>query len=121
MYFLQFSRFHPKELLDELVRPKLDGSAQYRPGYARGRARPKRGETILARYGLQRAQDISWGAGVRAFGRGGEGGEGCTQFVHNPAHPYYAATEHVHFSPTRQTLLAPSAKRREVFGESHEG
>ena len=35
--------------------------------------------------------------------------------------PYYAETEHVGFSPTRQTLLAPSAKRREVFGESHEG
>ena len=29
--------------------------------------------------------------------------------------------EHVGFSPTRQILLAPSAKRREVFGESHEG
>ena len=29
--------------------------------------------------------------------------------------------EHVGFSPTRQTLLAPSAKRREVFGESHKG
>ena len=37
-----------------------------------------------------------------------------------PSHPYYAGTEHVGFSPTRQTLLAPSAKRREVFGESHE-
>ena len=24
-------------------------------------------------------------------------------------------------APTKQTLLAPSAKRREVFGESHEG
>ena len=33
-----------------------------------------------------------------------------------PSHPYYAATEHVGFS-TRQTLLAPSAKRREVFGD----
>ena len=32
-----------------------------------------------------------------------------------------AGTEHVGFSPTRQTSLAPSAKRREVFGESHEG
>ena len=30
-------------------------------------------------------------------------------------------TEHVGFSPTRQTLLAPSAKRREVFDESYEG
>ena len=36
-----------------------------------------------------------------------------------PSHPYYAGTEHVGFSPTRQTLLAPSANRRgELFGES---
>ena len=42
-------------------------------------------------------------------------------YDHRPSHPYYAGTEHVGFSPTRQTLLAPSAKRREVFGESHEG
>ena len=38
-----------------------------------------------------------------------------------PSHTYSAGTERVGFSPTRQTLLAPSAKRREVFGESHEG
>ena len=37
---------------------------------------------------------------------------------HKPSHPYNAGAEHVGFSPTRQTLLAPSAKRREVFGES---
>ena len=29
--------------------------------------------------------------------------------------------EHIEFSPNKQTLLAPSAKRREVLGESHEG
>ena len=33
----------------------------------------------------------------------------------------YAGTEHVGFSPTRQTMLGPSAKRCEVLGESHEG
>ena len=38
-----------------------------------------------------------------------------------PSHPYNGGTEHVGFPPTRQALLAPSAKRREVFGESHEG
>ena len=37
------------------------------------------------------------------------------------SHPYNAGTEDVGFSPTRQILLAPSAKRREVFDESHEG
>ena len=33
---------------------------------------------------------------------------------------YNDGAEHVGFSPTRQTLLAPSVKRREVFGKSHE-
>ena len=50
--------------------------------------------------------------------------KGCTQFVqydHRPSHPYYAGTEHVGFSPTRQTFLETSAKLREVFGESQEG
>ena len=64
------------------------------------------------------------GQGARARGRGGG-----TQFVHGrvrmtidrPSHPCYAGTEHIGFSPTRQTLLAPREKRREVFGESHEG
>ena len=37
------------------------------------------------------------------------------------SHPYYAGTEHVGFLPTMQTLLAPSAKRRVVFGESNVG
>ena len=40
---------------------------------------------------------------------------------YRPSHPYYAGTDHAGFSPTRQTLLAPSAKHGEVFGESHEG
>ena len=49
----------------------------------------------------------------------------CMAVVHmamdRPPQPYNAGTEHVGFSPTRQamTLLAPSAKRREVFGELH--
>ena len=38
-----------------------------------------------------------------------------------PSHPYNAGTEHVGFSPTRQALRAPSAKRREVFVESQRG
>ena len=40
---------------------------------------------------------------------------------HRPSHLCNAGTEHVGFSPTRQILRAPSAMRREVFGESHEG
>ena len=57
-------------------------------------------------------------------------GERGIQFVHSrsrmiiairPLHPYHAETEHVGLSPTRQTLLVPSATRREVFHESHEG
>ena len=67
--------------------------------------------------------------GVRwAGGEGGEGGGAGVKSVcawpwsydHRPSHSYYAGTEHVGFSPTTQTFLAPSAKRREVFGESHE-
>ena len=42
-------------------------------------------------------------------------GRGCTQFVHGrslaPLLQCGHDTEHVGFSPTRQTLLAPSAKR----------
>ena len=34
---------------------------------------------------------------------------------------YDAELEHARFSTTRQTLLAPSAKHRAVFCESHEG
>ena len=41
--------------------------------------------------------------------------------IDRPSHPYNAGTEHVGFPPTRQRLLAPSANRREVSGESHEG
>ena len=56
-----------------------------------------------------------------------EGGRG-TQFVHgrcrmtiDPSIPTMPGRSTSGFSPTRQTLHAPSAKRREVFGESHEG
>ena len=42
-------------------------------------------------------------------------------YDHRPSHPYYAGMEHIGFSPTRMTSHAPSAKRREVFGEKHEG
>ena len=58
------------------------------------------------------------------------GGDALTHFMlgrsrmtidHRPSHPYYAGTEHVGFSRIRQTSCAPSAERRDVFGESHEG
>ena len=55
------------------------------------------------------------------LGRGGRGGvldlmHGRSHMTIDPRTPTYAGTEHVGFgfSPTRQTLLAPSAKRREV-------
>ena len=58
---------------------------------------------------------------ITGFARGG-----CTQYHawrasynHRPSHLYNAGTEQVGFSPTRQTLHAPSAKCREVFRESH--
>ena len=40
---------------------------------------------------------------------------------HRPSHPSNAGTEHVGFSPTRQTLLPPSAKRREVCASRMKG
>ena len=72
-----------------------------------------------------RGQESGGGTGKRGGGGGGKGAYSVcawpSSYDHRPSHPYYAGTEHVGFSPTRQTLLAPSAKRREVFGESHEG
>ena len=59
-----------------------------------------------------------WGGG------GGEVYSSCMAVVvydHRPSRPCNAGTENVGFSPTRQTSLGRSAKRREVFGESHEG
>ena len=35
--------------------------------------------------------------------------------------PRKAGAEHVGLSPTKHTLLGPSATRGEVLGESHEG
>ena len=68
------------------------------------------------------------GRGLKRSGRSGDGGgeaySVCAwpqSYDHRLSHPYYAGTERVGFSLTRQTMLAPSAKRREVFGESHEG
>ena len=62
--------------------------------------------------------------GSNAFLQGARGGGVFSlcmlSYDHRPSHPYYAGTEHVGFSPTRQTLLALSAERREVIGESHE-
>ena len=40
---------------------------------------------------------------------------------HGPSHPCNAGAQHVGVSSTRQALFAPSAKRRAMFGESHEG
>ena len=55
----------------------------------------------------------------------------CPIFVHSgsrmtilrsiPSHPYHVGTGHVGLSSTRQISRAPRAKRREAFGESHEG
>ena len=61
--------------------------------------------------------------GARGGGRGGVYSVCAWPQLYDlrPSHSYDAGTEHVGFSPTRQTLLAPSTKRREVFGESHEG
>ena len=57
------------------------------------------------------------------------GGGGCTRVVdgcsrrkdHRPSHLHNAGKEHVGLSRTMKTSLAPSVRRRGVFGESHEG
>ena len=46
---------------------------------------------------------------------------GRSRMTIDPRKPYNGGTEHVGFSPTRQALLAPRAKHREVSSESHEG
>ena len=85
---------------------------------------PLRKEGVTSGYPLSKERQ----ADVERNGRNRKGGGGgysvCAWphfYGHRPSHPYYAGTEHVGFSPTRETLLAPSTKRREVFGESHEG
>ena len=44
-----------------------------------------------------------------------------SSYDHRPSHFNHAGMERVKVSPTRQTALAPSAKRRKLFGESHDG
>ena len=62
--------------------------------------------------------------GFPFYGRWGGGGGGCTCFMHTRSltaiDPYNAGMGHVGFSPTGHTSRAPSAKRREVFGEPRE-
>ena len=41
-----------------------------------------------------------------------------SRVIIRPSHPYNAGTEHVGFPPTIQAWRTPSAKCREVFGES---
>ena len=64
----------------------------------------------------------------RWWERRGRDGGGRTQFVHGrscmtiyPCIPTMPRRSTSGFHQPGQTLLAPSAKRREVFGESHEG
>ena len=59
---------------------------------------------------------LAQGGGVPTFMHG------CSRMTmdYTPSHPYNAGTEHVGLSPTRPAPRTPSAKRREVFGESHE-
>ena len=66
---------------------------------------------------LRHSQQWRQGGGVLIIMHG----RSRNSYDHRPSHPYNAGTEHVGFSSTRQTWLARSAKRREVFGESHGG
>ena len=80
------------------------------------------GELASSVPGFIDAYKFDEGKNVRVpFSHATAGGGRCTHDMHDcrPSHPYNAETEHVGFSPTRETLLAASSKRREVFGESH--
>lgn len=47
---------------------------------------------------------------------------GCSPLDDRPLYPYDTGKEHCWiFAPTRHTLLAPGAKRDEVFDESRKG
>ena len=83
------------------------------------------GQLLLMRRGAGRG-----GGGVVNITEGHRGGVliSCIAVVSrpygivaiSPSHPYYAGTEHVGFVSTRKISRAPSAKRCEMFGESHE-
>ena len=82
---------------------------------------PRLTQKVSARLIISSVSTVVAGqAGIR------EGGEGA-QFMHSryrvsiAIRPYNVRAKHVGFSSTRQALSAPSAKPREVFGESHDG
>ena len=77
---------------------------------------------------------VRWDLSVGIFGEKncidqGKRGGGCTQFVHydrsrmtiDPRIPMCRDGARRVFTRTRQALLAPGVKSREMFGESHEG
>ena len=63
------------------------------------------------------------GEGRRGGGKGGLLNimHGHSRMIHRPSHLYNAGTKYVGFSPAKQTLLAPSARRREVSAGGTEG
>ena len=72
---------------------------------------------------LRSPEEIALLGGIGRSHRGG-GWRVCARYHtwpwpygHGPSPLYNAGTEHVGFSPTRQILLTPRAKCREVFGE----
>ena len=94
--------------------------------------RPSSGAQVLRACAIRGGCRARWGSshGSGEHSTLGPGGRGVLLFVHGrsrmtvdhrPSHPCNAGMEDVGFTLTRQTLLAPSAKRREVLGESHEG
>ena len=68
-----------------------------------------------------------WTRNPKIKQKGFDGGGGELMIMHAivnrplTSHPYKAGTEHAGFSPDQARTQSPSAKRRSVFGESHEG
>ena len=73
----------------------------------------------LQREGEQKESACAVRGTVRGEGTRAGVGVGSVLIImdgRRPSHPYKVGTKHVGFSPIRQTLLAPSAKHRKVFG-----
>ena len=93
-------------------------SINFRPPKPDSSAESRRGGTYI--HAMHGRISMTMGGG----GGGSCGAGGCTNVVHcrsRMAIPYHVGTEHVGLLPTRQTLLAPTAKHREVLGRMHEG
>ena len=102
---------------------KLHPSSAHPPAVDVGGRRdldPTSGNAGKISHSLQNRKAAGRGKGNRRGVLITRHGRSRTPKYSRPSHPRNAGTEHVEVSLTRQTSLAPSTNRREVFGESHD-